>query len=463
MPARPVVRRLEWIDPEALFLGGPARAAHAFWLDAGPDATAGWSWLGVGERASSWPRELVVGAEPGRAVGGSAGVPGGFAGGWVGWLSYDGGARRAGAPSTVPDGETDEVAVVAHRLVAFDHAARECWLIAPAGDHDGEDGALAEVLRWRARASDGATARRADEEGTDADGEPGTASVAHARHTPVEYAQLIARCREAIREGNAYQLCLTTRFSLEASDAPLDPVAAYLRLRHAQPSHHGAWIRAGETAVLSASPEQFLHVSAGVVRTRPIKGTRPRFADRDRDAASARDLAASPKERAENVMIVDLMRNDLQRVCEPGSVAAERLLDVESYPAVHQLVSTVAGRLLPGTTLGDLLDATFPAGSMTGAPKLSAMTILAELEQAPRGVFAGCFGWVGDGGAADLAMTIRSIVVHPGGAYVGAGGGITWLSDAESEVDEVALKARGPLAALGAGLPAEWALRRRGW
>ena len=155
-------------------------------------------------------------------------------------------------------------------------------------------------------------------------------------------------------------------------------------------------------------------------------------------------------------MIVDLMRNDLSRVCDPATVAVERLFAVESYPAVHQLVSTVSGRLRAGETVGSLLDAAFPAGSMTGAPKLSAMTILNRLERAPRGVFSGCFGGGGDDGALDLAMVIRSIVVHPGGAYVGAGGGITWRSDAAAEVAEVGVKARGPLAAIGAELPPGW-------
>ena len=209
-------------------------------------------------------------------------------------------------------------------------------------------------------------------------------------------------------------------------------------------------MRSGEFALASASPERFLEVEDGIVRTRPIKGTRPRGADPAADAALAQELRASDKERAENVMIVDLMRNDLSRVCEPGSVGVDGLLEVESYPAVHQLVSTVSGTLTRGVTVGELLDATFPAGSMTGAPKLSAMTILHDLERGPRGVFAGCFGWVGDDGALDLAMVIRSIVIHPDGAYVGAGGGITWRSDAAAEVAEVGVKARGPLAAIGA-------------
>jgi anthranilate synthase component 1 len=174
------------------------------------------------------------------------------------------------------------------------------------------------------------------------------------------------------------------------------------------------------------------------------------------DARLAAELAASEKERAENVMIVDLMRNDLSRVCEPATVGVDALLAVESYPHVHQLVSTVSGRLRVGTTVGELWDASFPAGSMTGAPKLSAMTILNDLEAAPRGVFSGCFGWVGTDGALDLAMVIRSIVVHPDGAYVGAGGGITWRSIADEEVREVGVKARAPLAALGAALPSGW-------
>jgi anthranilate synthase component 1 len=274
-----------------------------------------------------------------------------------------------------------------------------------------------------------------------------------ARHTPDEYAALIERCRDAIRDGDAYQLCLTTRFSV---DGTIDAVDAYRRLRSATPAHHGGLVVTHGVALASASPERFLEVGGGVVRTRPIKGTRPRGGTPEEDAALASELVESVKERAENVMIVDLMRNDLARVCDPATVAAEQLLVVESYPAVHQLVSTVTGRVVEGTTVGGLLDATFPAGSMTGAPKLSAMTILHGLEGGPRGVFAGCFGWVGDDGALDLAMVIRSIVVHDGGGYVGAGGGITWRSDAAAEVAEVALKARGPLGALGAALPEGW-------
>lgn len=424
----------EWVDPESAYLACFAHAPESFWLDAGPDAATGWSWIGsgasVGDTDAVRAVECAVPATPRPATG-----P--FQGGWVGWLGYEDGARRAGAPTATPDaGIPQNLWLRVERFVAFDHAGRRAWAFGQGPD------AVA-LARAVAESSD------VDAGSVAAEG----AEPVSARHTPHEYAALIEECRDAIREGDAYQLCLTTRFEVDAS---VDPVAAYRRLRRRTPAHHGGMIRSGPTALLSASPELFLEVSGGVVRTHPIKGTRPRGADADSDAALASELAASEKERAENVMIVDLMRNDLSRVCDPATIAVDRLFAVESYPAVHQLVSTVSGRLRDGETLGSLLDAAFPAGSMTGAPKLSAMTILHRLERAPRGVFSGCFGWVGEDGSLDLAMVIRSIVVHEGGAYVGAGGGITWRSDPWAEVAEVGVKARGPLAAVGGALPPGW-------
>ncbi len=358
-----------------------------------------------------------------------------FLGGWVGWVGYEAGARAAGAPvRDRGDGIPDEMWVRTDELIAFDHAARQVWVLS-------ESGRGREVAE-RLLAAPPVTAPGAADE-----------TRASARHAPAEYAALIERCRDAIREGDAYQLCLTTRFEIAGE---FDPLTVYDRLRRAAPSHHGGLLRFGDVALVSATPERFLELAEGTVRTHPIKGTRRRGADAAADAALVDDLRSDPKERAENVMIVDLMRNDLSRVCDAASVTVERLLEVETYPTVHQLVSTIAGTLDPGTTVGEVLAATFPAGSMTGAPKLSAMSILHELEGGPRGVFAGCFGWIGRDGSGDLAMVIRSILTRPGGAYVGAGGGITWRSQAEAEVAEVALKARAPLAALGAGLPPGW-------
>ncbi|WP_309102619.1 anthranilate synthase component I family protein [Microbacterium sp.] len=428
------------VDPVSLFVALEATSAEVFWLDAGAGATEGWSFMGTGERAEL-PADVRLDATPGApSTTPDRGSPP-FGGGWVGWCDYESGARRAGAPTAEADAAGGRW-IRAQRVAAFDHAENRVWLLAD--DDDLEDWArfvdADEQRAPQARVSTPAVASRA-------------ALPAHARHEPDEYARLIQRCRDLIRAGIAYQLCLTTRFTVAGRH---DPLTAYLRLREATPAHHGGFVRIDGRSLLSASPEQFLHAAGGVIRTRPIKGTRPRGRDAQSDAALAAELSASEKERAENVMIVDLMRNDLSRVCEPGSIRVDGLWQVESYPAVHQLVSTVSGIAAQGTTVGQLLEAAFPAGSMTGAPKLSAMTRLHELEGGPRGVYAGCFGYIGDDGSLDLAMVIRSIVIEGESAVVGAGGGITWGSVATDEVAEVATKARAPLAALGAVLPGHW-------
>ncbi|WP_331282638.1 anthranilate synthase component I family protein [Microbacterium sp. H37-C3] len=431
-----------WTDPAELV--GHVPGEHAFWLDAGVDAAYGWSWIGSGEPSN--PPDPVVDGTSRRSPGSETGT-GPFVGGWVGWAGYDGAASRAGAPAEGDAGEPDALWLRVEQFVAFDHAARRVWVAAP---DDAIDDFAAQVEGWRAAAS---------AVGVRAEGATGGLRAV-ARVDPERYAALVGDCRNAIRRGDAYQLCLTTRFTVR-DDHPFDALAVFRRLRAASSSHHGGLIRSGERALISASPERFLGLTGGTVLTSPIKGTRRRGDDASSDDQLVRDLVTSPKERAENVMIVDLMRNDLQRVSAPGSVVVERLLEVETYPAVHQLVSSVSGSIRPGTRLSEVLAAAFPAGSMTGAPKLSAMTILHELEGAPRGTYAGCFGWVGRDGDADLAMIIRSIVVNGEQAYVGAGGGITWGSEPEAEVDEVALKARAPLAALGADLPPLWRERVR--
>jgi len=421
-----------WVDPARVFRMLEAQAADVFWLDAGAAATEGWSFVGTGE-PSSLPDDVRLDVGPVDDA-----LPP-FSGGWVGWRDYESGARAAGAPVSDSADESASSWLRATRVVAFDHSAGRIWTLS----------AEADAETWAAAVA-AASARPVGEPRSEGDAMP---RVAEARHDPQEYAALIERCRGLIRAGIAYQLCLTTRFTVPGAH---DAVAVYERLRAATPAHHGGFVRIGGRALLSASPEQFLHAGGGVIRSRPIKGTRPRSADPQTDAALAAELAVNVKERAENVMIVDLMRNDLSRVCVPGTIRVDGLWTVESYPAVHQLVSTVSGTAAEGTTVGGLLEATFPAGSMTGAPKLSAMTWLRELEGDPRGVYAGCFGYVGVDGAVDLAMVIRSIVIDADEAVIGAGGGITWGSIAAAEVAEVATKARAPLAALGAEMPALW-------
>ena len=427
------VQLAAWREPEQVFCGWAHRYENAFWLDAGPGATSGRSWVGIGEPVASDAVERVVLRGSAAEDDSRSDECGPRPGAWVGWFDYDAGARRAGAPS-FPDSGGDARWMQVRVVVEFDHAASIATVFAAGGA-----GELADELL--------------DLQHPGEIPQP-TPVVSSARHDATTYAALIEECREQIRQGNAYQLCLTMRFEVQGT---VDALAAYRRLRRGVSAHHGGFVRIADRALLSASPEHFLEVDRGRIRTLPIKGTRPRSADAEVDAELAEDLSTDVKERAENVMIVDLMRNDLSRICQTGTVTVERLFDVESYPAVHQLVSTVAGDLLPGLEVGELLGATFPAGSMTGAPKLSAMSILHRLEGAPRGLFAGCFGWISPQGDLDLAMVIRSIVIEQDHAYVGAGGGITWLSQASSEVAEVVVKARGPLAALGASVPPSWA------
>jgi para-aminobenzoate synthetase component 1 len=267
------------------------------------------------------------------------------------------------------------------------------------------------------------------------------------RDDALRYREMISLAQSAITRGDAYQLCLTTQVSVPGNH---DPIALHRVMRKINPTHHQALIRLEEVSIVSASPETFIEVtSSRTLITRPIKGTRPRGATPELDLALANELLASDKERAENLMIVDLMRNDLSRVCEVGSVRVPELLVVESYASVHQLVSTVEGDLKPGVDFLDVVEATFPAGSMTGAPKRRAVELLASWESGPRGFYSGAYGvWRADG-SATLAMTIRSAVVTQQGLTLGVGGGITALSEPDSEVAEVKIKALPFLGALG--------------
>ena len=452
----------EWRDPERVFLALGADAPRAAWLDGGADATQGRSVIAIARPGSPVLRATDA-AEPAQVYAELAaalahdladerdgdGARERAAVGWFGWFGYEFGARTLGVPAT-PTGMPDAAFLFADRAVVFDHATRAVhleWLEEDgAGDVDGSGGAAASV-HWvdeTARVIAGLETGRREPALEDAAPAP---APTRWRHDADAYRRMIAECQAAIVRGDAYQLCLTNRVDVDATP---DPVDAYLRLRRSSPSHHGGFIRFDDVALLSASPEQFLLVERDrTVATKPMKGTRPRSDDPAIDTALRAELSASEKERAENLMIVDLMRNDLGRIAELGSVAVPILLDVEEYPHVHQLVSTVTARLRHPLTALDAVRSAFPAGSMTGAPKESAMRILHSLERGPRGVYSGAFGCLGVDGTADLAMVIRSIVLTPAGATIGTGGGITALSVADEEVEETRVKARALIAVLG--------------
>ena len=256
------------------------------------------------------------------------------------------------------------------------------------------------------------------------------------------YGRAFERIQHYIREGDCYQVNLTQRFSARASGEPWD---AYLQLRELNPAPYSAFMSIPDGAVLSASPERFLKVRDREVETKPIKGTRPRSFSKERDRALADELRESAKDRAENVMIVDLLRNDLGKSCVPGSISVPRLFEVESFANVHHLVSTVTGRLASDRHALDLLRGSFPGGSITGAPKVRAMEIIEELEPQRRGVYCGSIGYVGFDGSMDCNIAIRTLVAHQDSLHAWAGGGIVADSEVEAEYQESLDKAEAAL------------------
>jgi anthranilate/para-aminobenzoate synthase component I len=257
---------------------------------------------------------------------------------------------------------------------------------------------------------------------------------------PAEYRELVQESRDAIAGGRFFEVCLTQEF---LGNTSADGRELYDLLRRRNPAPMGAYLRVDDLEVLCTSPERLVSVTAaGEIETRPIKGTRPRSSDESTDRHLREALAASPKDRAENTMIVDLARNDLGRVCITGSVAVPELCVVESYASVHHLVSTVRGQLAPGTTPADVIRACFPGGSMTGAPKVEAMKMIAEHERSQRGIFSGAIGWIGDDGAMDLNIVIRTIIKQGERVSLHTGGAVTSDSDPDAEYAETMDKAR---------------------
>ncbi|KAB0682837.1 aminodeoxychorismate synthase component I [Aureimonas leprariae] len=458
------MRRIE-LDFEAAIDVADAlsdRPGFAFLDSAAPSGEVGrWSFVGiepfgtfrVADGVARWNGEALAGPpldalrqviaryrlDEGEVDGASP-----FRGGGIGFVSYDFGARldeRPPAPGPRPAGE--ELLFRFYDLVlAFDHRNGRCLLYSSG---------LPETDRERRAARAAARA-----EGLLALLRKTRDSVAavqpvgpwRSNFTAETYAAAVERVRAYIAAGDIYQANIAQRF--EASlPSGFDAWAFYRRLRHANPAPFGAFLALdGGRAIASSSPERFLRCGAdGAVEARPIKGTARRAADSAEDLAAARTLAASEKDRAENVMIVDLLRNDLSRVCRPGTVAVPVLCGLESYASVHHLTSVVTGRLREGFDGLDLVAAAFPCGSITGAPKLRAMEIIAEIEGAGRGIYCGAIGWLGFDGAMDLNVAIRTVALEPSRARFGAGGGVTLLSDPAAEYRETLAKAERIFAA----------------
>ena len=436
------------VSAEAVFDALYRDSDHAFWLDSADEAPGRFSFLGdaAGPLARVATADVtaqtvtVRSAAGGHVVAGSfldwlardlaanrvrADLPFGFALGWVGYLGYELKAECGGANAHRAT-QPDAAMIFADRAIAIDHGTREVHLLALSHPDNAAwlDDTAARLPAIRPPAPE----RPRTELGT-----------LTARHDPAAYRRLIAECQREITAGETYEVCLTNRL---AAHGKLDPWPAYRVLRRDNPEPYSALLRLGELSVLSASPERFLRVSAdGAAESRPVKGTRPRGATPEQDAALRDELAASVKDRAENLMIVDLVRNDLGSVAELGSVTVEGLFAVETFATVHQMVSTIRARLRPDATAVDCVRAAFPGGSMTGAPKIRTMSIIDRLEGGPRGVYSGALGYFSLTGAADLSIVIRTLVAEPDAVSYGVGGAIIALSQPDAELAETAVKA----------------------
>ena len=421
-----------------------ARARHGAgitWLAAGcAEARIRGPFFGWLERVWGLPR-----------VQAPEGLESGFALGWLGWLGYE--LKRETGGSDLPAPLPDAALVHAARGVVLDHEAGEAWLLALAAPDAEEwlDAAEAAVARLGTAGGDGAAAAP----GATPSSVPPVFGCADTR---AGYLAKVRAAQAEIAEGNTYEACLTTVLGARVPDG-FDPWRTYGALRRRNPAPFAHFVRFGSAAVASTSPERFLRIGAdGWMRAEPIKGTRGRGADAATDAALQADLASSPNDRAENIMIVDLLRNDLVRSADPATLAVPRLCAIESYATVHQMVSTIDARLRPDAVRAEAVAAAFPAGSMTGAPKISTMAILDRLEDGrARGVYSGAVGYFSHTGAADLAVVIRTLVAARNGEgwdlSLGVGGAVTADSVPEEEWDEVVTKAHGVLSALGSRFP----------
>lgn len=449
------------IDTEAVFCSLFADQPFAFWLDSNlaGSTLSQWSYMGdaSGPHAAtvqyrSSERMIVIDDARGRRTENTdifeylqrehparpqSAPPCPFVGGHVGWLGYE--LRQdCGSPTMRRAATPDALLIRSDRFIAVNHLDGKTYLCAI--DNPGEAGRAQHWIQ--------STLKRLESAHSPPMELPHAVSP-----DPIEflmrdgkdsYLSKVARCLDLIAQGETYQVCLTNELSCAAT---VEPLRVYRAMRRVNPAPFAAFLKWPGGAVLSASPERFLAVDAdGNIEAKPIKGTVRRDPDPLEDKNLVEVLRASRKNRAENGMIVDLLRHDLSRCCQTGTVAVPRMFDVETYQTVHQLVSTVRGVLKPEHTLIDVLrSGAFPGGSMTGAPKSRTLEHIDQLEQRARGIYSGALGWLGDDGATDLSIVIRSIVSANGRFSIGVGGGVVAESTPDGEFEEMLLKAEATI------------------
>jgi len=459
-------RRLDTLyDTERAFVNLYGDCENAFWLDSSKiDERARFSFMGAAdgplgavishdvnsgelriERAgeTSVTRESIfdyLSGEMRRLRYLSDDLPFDFNCGFVGYFGYELKAECGGSDahrSTMPDA----LFIFAQRLIAFDHL-EQCTYVLCVSPADGGEEAERWIAETSLRLASLPPLRDEPWDGTQ-EAEPAAFRLSRSHE---QYLEDIATCKQRLTEGETYEICLTNKIT---ADVAAEPLPLYRTLRRVNPAPFSAYLRFGERAVLSSSPERFLSVGRDRwVEAKPIKGTCARGRTPAEDVRLAEELRSGEKNRAENLMIADLLRNDLGIVCEVGTVHVPNLMHVETYETVHQLVSTVRGLLREDVEPPDCIRACFPGGSMTGAPKKRTMEIIDQLEGEARGVYSGAIGYLGLSGGCDLNIVIRTLVVERDRVTLGVGGAIVMQSDAEEEYQETLLKARAPMAAI---------------
>ncbi|WP_202869263.1 aminodeoxychorismate synthase component I [Kribbella antibiotica] len=427
------------LDGETVYRELLAAEPVAFWLDGSLTDRAARRISVLGTGSEVLVRSVADGdvfAELSALLAGRSGEPpavldGYFSGGYVGYFGYELKALTGGTAAHVA-ATPDALWIWADRFVVIDHDRDLTFLVAVNVGDEWLDRAERAAADW---SMTGVT-------------RPAIADLdleAHLELDRPSYLAAVERCMTALEAGETYEVCLTNRVRLPPVP---DPFGFFCWQRATNPAPYAAFLRYGDLAVASSSPERFLTVDAdGWAECRPIKGTAPRDLDPFEDQLAAKALAEDEKTRAENLMIVDLIRNDLGRVSEPGSVQVPQLMQVETYRTVHQLVTTVRGRLRSDVSVLDAVRACFPPGSMTGAPKIRTMELLDELELSARGVYSGALGYLTVDGRADLSVVIRTAVLTPDETVIGAGGAIVLDSTPAAEYDEMVLKATATVGA----------------
>ncbi len=412
-----------WTSLSDTFVSFFGHLPGAFWLDREHHPTARYSVIGAGVPAREFRPSMAVEALD---------VPFSFRPGYIGVIHYG---------SSAKDMREHELLSV-DRAFVYDHDAKAMYFIGEFETREAfDDWHRAALLRLALVGGECSSYELSKPAATSAE----LAAV----DSRADYLAKIRRVKDHIAAGDVYQLCLTTKLRGEFTG---DPLSFFLRLRREHPAPYASFIRLPGSTYASISPELFISAHGSRIVSSPIKGTRSRSEDLERDQELMNQLGSDLKERAENLMIVDLIRNDMSVACDPESIQVENLLAIRSYSTVHQLVSDVSGVLSEGNTSLDALAALFPGGSMTGAPKIRAMELIEKLEVEKRAGYSGAIGWIAQSGDMELGMVIRTAIFEDDKVSIGIGGGITSDSAPEAEHEEIQLKATALASTLGAQL-----------